>query len=82
MKSNITIEVRRFPVVIKSTNSGAVSNDTITLSKQQLQAAQLVQQSSKELIHRLYQCQGFKVLDIGKPERKTISVDLDALWEV
>ena len=82
MKSNITMEVRRFPVVIKSTNSGIVSNDTIILSKQQLQAAQIVGQSSKELIHRLYGRDGFKVLDIGKAEKKTVSVDLGALWEV
>ena len=82
MKNAITIEVRRFPVVIKNINSGEVTNDTITLDKQQLQAAQLVQQSSKELIHRLYQRHGFKVLDIGKAEKKTVSADLDALWEV
>lgn len=82
MKNSIIIEARRFPVVVKSTNTGIVSNDTIVLSKQQLQAAQLVGQSSKELIHRLYGRDGFTVLDIGKPERKTISVDLGALWEV
>lgn len=82
MKDKITIEARRFPVVIKDSASGEVSNDTITLSKQQLQAAQLVGQSSKELIHRLYQRQGCKVLDIGKAEKKTLTIDLDVLWGV
>lgn len=82
MKDKITIEARRFPVVIKNNASGEVTNDNITLSKQQLQAAQLVGQSSKELIYRLYQRQGSKVLDIGKAEKKTLTVDLNVLWGV
>lgn len=82
MKNSITIEARRFHVVIRDSASGEVIMDTITLSKQQLQAAQLVGQSSKELICRLYQRQGCKVLDIGKAEKKTLTVDLDVLWGV
>lgn len=81
MKNCIRIEARRFPVVIKNNVSGEVANDTITLSKQQLQAAQLVNESSKEVIHRLYQRLGCKVLDIGKAEKKTLTIDLDVLWE-
>ena len=81
MKNCIIIEARRFPVVIKNNASGKVANDTITLSKQHLQAAQLVGQSSKELICRLYQRQGSKVLDIGKADKKTLTVDLDVLWD-
>lgn len=80
MKDRITVEARRFPVIIKNNSNGEVTNDTITLIKQQLQAAQLVGQSSKELIHRLYQRQGCKVLDIGKAEKKTLTVDLGAMW--
>ncbi len=80
MNNTIAIEARRFPVVIKNNAIGEVTNDTIILSKQQLQAAQLVGQSSKELICRLYQRQGCKVLDIGKAEKKTVNVDLDTLW--
>ena len=82
MKNIVSIDARCFPVVIKNANSGEVANDTIILSKQQLQAAQIVGQSSKELIHRLYQRQGFKVLDIGRTEKKTLTVDLDVLWGV
>ena len=73
MKNCIIIEARRFPVVIRNNVTGEVTDDTITLSKQQLQAAQLVGQSSKELICRLYQRQGCKVLDIGKAEKKTLT---------
>ena len=80
VKDCIRIEARRFPVVIKNNACGEATNDTIILSKQQLQAAQLVGQSSKELICRLYQRQCCKVLDIGKAEKKTLIVDLDALW--
>ena len=81
MKNIITIEARRFPVVIKDAESGEVKTDTITLNKEQLQASMLVGQSSKELIHRIYQRNGFQVLDIGKPQKKTVSIDLDTLWE-
>ena len=80
MKNIVTIEARCFHVVIKNTGSGEVANDSIVLSKQQLRAAQIVGQSSKELIHRLYQRQGFKVLDIGRTEKKTLIVALDVLW--
>lgn len=80
MRNTIIIEARRFPVTVKDLN-GHIINDTICISKQQLQAAQLVGQSSKELIHRLYQRHGFEVLSIGKADRKSVSVDMGALWE-
>lgn len=82
MRNIVTLEARRFSVIVKNNIDGEVIQDTIVLSKQQLQAAQLVGQSSKELIFRAYQRQGYKVLDIGKAEKKTIAVDLDTLWEV
>ena len=82
MRNIVTLEARRFSVIVKNNIDGEVIQDTIVLSKQQLQAAQLVGQSSKELICRAYQRQGYKVLDIGKAEKKTIAVDLDTLWEV
>ena len=82
MRNIVTLETRRFSVIVKNNIDGEVIQDTIVLSKQQLQAAQLVGQSSKELICRAYQRQGYKVLDIGKAEKKTIAVDLDTLWEV
>lgn len=80
MKNIITIEARCFPIVIKDNTSGIEANDSITLSKQQLQAAQIVGQSSKELIHRLCEREGFTVLDIGKAEKRSILLDLSMLW--
>ena len=81
MKHTLTIEARRFPVTVKD-SSGEVTADTITISKQELQAAQLVGQSSKELISRLYWRKGFKVLDIGKPERRTLQFSLSHMWDM
>ena len=37
-------------------------------------------QSSNELIYRLFNRQGYKVLDIGKPVKKEIVVDLTELY--
>ena len=48
----------------------------LTLDKRQLQAAQLVGQSSNELIFRIYNRQGFYVLNIGKPIKREVRVDL------
>lgn len=78
MKNSITIEAGRFPVVIKNSATGEILHDTIILSKKQLQAAQIV---GRSFIQSLYQRNGFKVLDIGMVEKKTINVDLAALWE-
>lgn len=79
MKNPIVIEARCFPVVLKNLN-GETVEDYIVLGKHQLQAAQIVGQSSKELIHRLYNREGFHVIDIGTPVKKSVTVDLTALW--
>lgn len=82
MKNVITIEARRFPVTVQEISTGKVIHDEITLTKEQLHAAQLVQQSSKELIHRLYERQGYKVQEIGKAERRTIEIDVGYMWDM
>ena len=79
-ESTIQISVLRFPVTVQeSENESAVI--PVILTKEQLQAAQIVGQSSKELIRRICNRKGLTVLDIGKAERKTLEVDLGALWE-
>ena len=81
MKNIITIEARRFPVqAVKKDNQEPYSLH-IVLTKEQLQAAQLVGQSSKELIFRLCDRQGYKVIEIGKPEKKSIQLDMAAMWD-
>lgn len=81
MKTNITIETRRFPVELLDERTGCASSEYIVLDKRQLRAAQMVGQSSKELIRRIYNRQGFRVLEIGVPERRSIDLNLDELWK-
>ena len=79
MNTYITIEIRKFPVSIRDNRTGTVSEDHIVLDKAQLQACQIVGQSSKALIQHIYNRKGFRVLEIGKPERRSIELDLDEL---
>lgn len=77
--SIIQIPALRFPVTVeKEENESDVV--PVILTKEQLQAAQLVGQSSKELIHRICNRKGYAVLYIGKPERKTLEIDLEKAW--
>lgn len=80
--NRITIETRRFPVTLRDERTGEISQDHIILDKQRLQAAQMVGQSSKELIQRFYNRQGFRVLEIGTPERRSMVFNLEDLWEL
>lgn len=82
MKTELVIYARSFPVMIRDQRTGEESADTIVLDKTQLQAAQLVGQSSKELIHRHYNRAGYQVLDIGKPIKRTIGVNLEELYKL
>lgn len=82
MKNELTIHTRAFPVVIYDKRTDEARAEEIVLDKRQLQAAQLVGQSSKELIHRLAERQGFKVLEIGTPTKRTITVDLGELYRL
>lgn len=80
MKNTITLNLRTYPVVIEDTRRpGMAQDDTITLNKSQLQACQVVGQSATELIYRIYNRQGFQVLEIGKPDKRSITVELGAL---
>ena len=56
------------------------SEESVVLAKQQLQAAQLVGQSSKELIVRAYAERGYEVLDIGKADKQVVDLDLYGLY--
>ena len=82
MKTELTIQARCFPVTIQDRRTEEKRDDTIVLDKQQLQAAQIVGQSSKELICRQYERQGCTVLDIGKPERREITLNLEELYRM
>ncbi len=77
--NTILISVLRFPVTVQGGERGSTVIPVI-LTKEQLRAAGIVEQSSKELIHRICSREGYTVLDIGKPERKTLEVNLNELW--
>ena len=80
MKTYQAMQLRRFPVRLQNRSTGEISEDTITFSIQQLQAAQMVGQSSKELICRAYGREGFAVLDVGKAHKMAVELDLDDLY--
>jgi len=81
MRTPFVLHLRRFPVELKDNRTGAELADAVTLDKSQLQAAQVCGQSSKELIERICARQGFTVLDIGRPERRALALDLDRLLD-
>lgn len=81
MRTHVTVEARRFPLLVMKKDNHEVYARHIVLTKEQLQAAQLVGQSSIELIHRICYRRGYEVLEIGKPEKKSIRLDLMAVWD-
>lgn len=81
MKNEITLHLRQFPVLAHDHRDGQEKRITVTVTKNQLRAAQIVGQSSKELIERLCDRQGYSILEIGKPSKLTVTVDLDKLVE-
>lgn len=81
MKNEITIKVRRFLVQAYNHNAGREENITVTVTREQLRAAKLVGLSTNELIERLCDRQGYSVIEIGKPVKRTVAVDLDKLLE-
>lgn len=80
MKSTLSIQLRAFSVLIQDMRTGEEFEDTIVFSKQQLQAAQIIGQSSKDLIFRAYNRKGYQVLEIGKADKQEIDLDLYNLY--
>ena len=80
MKTELKINLRRFPVMLQDNRTGEITEDTIVLTKHQLTAAQVVNQSSRELIHRAYNRAGYTVLDIGKATKCEAQLDLEGLF--
>lgn len=81
MKSKITMTMRRFMVLAHDHRTGREEAITVTLEKSQLRAAQIVGMSSTELIERMCDRQGYSVIEIGTPDKRTITLDLNALLE-
>jgi len=80
-KNEFAHHLRRFLVALKDKENGERLTVFITLDKTQLQAAQIVGESSKELIRRIADRNGYELLKvIGKPDKMTVTLSLDELW--
>lgn len=80
MKTELSIHLRAFRVRVSDPTHGA-RDEVIVLDKSQLQAAQLVGQSSKELICRICEKAGLSVLEIGKADKHTVTLNLEELHQ-
>ena len=81
MKNEITINTRVFPVMVVERLTGEEKAVTFPVTKEMLQAAMLTGQSSNELLERLLDRRGFTVVDIGKPRKVPVIIDLGELTE-
>ncbi len=77
MKTEINIPVRAYQVELKDTRTGKLLTDTIVLEKSRIQAAALFNMGDKDIICRTYNHKGFRVLEIGKPEKLELTIDLE-----
>lgn len=81
MNTTYELQIRAFPVKIRDERTGEDDVDIIVLDKHRLQAAQLVGQSSKELIERIYHKQGYKILEVGRADKMTVQLQLDRVYD-
>lgn len=80
MKNEITIILRAFPVTAHDHRTGKDETFMLPVTKEQLQAASLVGQSSNELVERMLDRQGYTLLEMGTPDKLTVSLDVVELW--
>ena len=81
MKNEITLHLRRYPVLLQAA-SGGTRGDYITLSKDQLQAAQVCGLDDKQFIQRLANRRGCQLLDVGHPRKFSVTLNLGTLSEL
>lgn len=82
MRTEMKIPVRAYEVSIRDERTGEITSDTIVLEKSRIQAAQMVGVDDEYLIYKAYNRQGYRVLEIGKPQKVEISVDLTEMYRV
>lgn len=80
MKNEVTITLRAFPVTAHDHRTGKEASFMLPVTKEQLQAASLVGQSSNELIERMLDRQGYTLLEVGTPDKLSVSLDVVELW--
>lgn len=76
MKTEIKLLLRVYSVEIRDERTGKKANDTIVLTKDQTRAVESLSMTSDDLIHRIYNRKGYRVLSISKPIKQEITIDL------
>lgn len=77
----ITMHLRVFPVLAHDRRSGATEALCVPVTKDELRAAQVCGQSSKELVTRLVERQGYTIVSIGRPDKQAVTLDAVKLAE-
>ena len=77
MKTELTMSLRVFRVTVRDGRSNEVRENTLTVTKEQLRAAWLCGLDSRDYIRRLYGREGYAVLEIGKPVKRDIVLELE-----
>ena len=77
MKTEMKIQTRVYPVELKDARTGERFSDTIALEKSRIQAAALFDMGDEDIIYRIYNRKGYRVLEIGKPEKIELTIDLE-----
>ena len=80
MKNTVKIPVRAYNVRLKDARTGEVMEDTIVLEKSRMQAGAMFDLGEEDIIYRIYNRQGYRVLQIDKPDKVELNLDLTALY--
>lgn len=80
MKSELRKTIRAYPVKIRDNRTGEKADDTVILTREQLQAGGLLGLGDKDIIARMYGRIGFYVLEIGTPVKRTVCLDLERAY--
>lgn len=80
MKTVCTMHLRAFPVEIKDNRTGEKSVDTIVIDRDLLEKGQSINMNYEQIVCRLYNREGYHVISVGRPTRKTVDVDLLTLF--
>lgn len=81
MKTEMKIAVRAYPVELKDVRTDERMADTIVLTKEQIRAGAMVDLGDEDIIYRIYNRRGYRVLEIGKPRKVELTVDLVKLYQ-
>ena len=80
MKTEIKVTVRAYPVEIRDERTGEKMKDQIVLDKAMLQAGAMVGLGDEDIIFRIYNRKGYRVLEIGKPVKADLMANLEDLY--